>query len=214
MTMQSESINELAAALAKAQASMHNATLNRVNPHFKSRYADLAAVLDAVREPLGANGLAATQQTIIRDGHLILRTTLMHAGSGQWMASEWPLPSAGKPQEAGSALTYARRYCLTALICNSADEDDDANAAQDAAKRNGSAKVTADQIGTIAGVAPNGGAKITAEQVAELEALLKAKGRTVKHFCEWREIAKIADLPAARFDSTKAYLANMTTVSQ
>jgi hypothetical protein len=55
----------------------------------------------------------------------------MHAGSGQWIASEFPLPHVTKLQELGSALTYARRYSLSSMVCNSADEDDDANAAED-----------------------------------------------------------------------------------
>jgi hypothetical protein len=120
----SEQISELAAALAKAQGMMENAVMNRVNPHFKSKYADLAAIFDAARKPLSANGLAIVQT--IGDG--VLHTRLLHT-SGQWIASEHPLPMSGRPQEIGSALTYARRYSLSALIGIAADEDDDANAA-------------------------------------------------------------------------------------
>ena len=120
----SEQISELAAALAVAQGMMENAIMNRTNPHFKTKYADLAAVLNAARKPLSANGLAIVQT--IGDG--ILHTRLLHT-SGQWIASEHPLPMSGKPQEIGSALTYARRYSLSALIGIAADEDDDANVA-------------------------------------------------------------------------------------
>jgi hypothetical protein len=73
---------------------------------------------------LSANGLAFVQT--ISDG--VLHTRLLHT-SGQWIASEHPLPMSGKPQEIGSALTYARRYSLSALLGIAADEDDDANAA-------------------------------------------------------------------------------------
>ena len=131
--MQSEQINELATALAKAWGAMSNAAMNKVNPHFKSRYADLSSVLDAIRGPLAMNGLIPTQTIELRDNAMVLRTTLLHT-SGQWLASEYPLPIAGRPHEIGSALTYARRYSLAAMVCNSADEDDDANAAQDAKK--------------------------------------------------------------------------------
>ena len=120
----SEQISELAAALAVAQGMMENAIMNRTNPHFKTKYADLAAVLNAARKPLSANGLAIVQT--IGDG--VLHTRLLHT-SGQWIASEHPLPMSGKPQEIGSALTYARRYSLSALIGIAADEDDDANVA-------------------------------------------------------------------------------------
>lgn len=123
--MQSEQTNELSAALAKAQAVGMTAIINKTNPHFKNRYADLAAVIDATRKPLADNGLSVTQTTEVRDGGFVLVTALRHS-SGQWIASDYPLPMAAKPQELGSALTYARRYSLSALLCIAADEDDDA----------------------------------------------------------------------------------------
>jgi len=128
----SEQISELAAALAAAQGMMENAIMNRINPHFKSKYADLAAIFDAARKPLSANGLAIVQT--IGDG--VLHTRLLHT-SGQWIASEHPLPMSGRPQEIGSALTYARRYSLSALIGIAADEDDDATGAEKAHRANG-----------------------------------------------------------------------------
>ena len=140
----SEQINELAAALAAAQGMMENAIMNRTNPHFKTKYADLAAVLNAARKPLSANGLAIVQT--IGDG--VLHTRLLHT-SGQWIASEHPLPMSGRPQEIGSALTYARRYSLSALIGIAADEDDDATGAEKAHRANGKPAVellNADQM--------------------------------------------------------------------
>jgi ERF superfamily len=128
----SDQIDELAAALAKAQGMMENAVMNRINPHFKSKYADLAAIRDVSREPLSANGLAIVQT--IGDG--VLHTRLLHT-SGQWIASEHPLPMSGRPQEIGSALTYARRYSLSALIGIATDEDDDATGAEKAHRANG-----------------------------------------------------------------------------
>lgn len=133
--MRSEQVNEIASALSKAQAKMESAAMNKVNPAFKregstgTKYADLASVIAAFREPLAANGLAITQTTEIREGGFVLVTTLIHS-SGQWLASEYPLPAAATPQAMGSALTYARRYSLSCLVCNAADEDDDANGAQ------------------------------------------------------------------------------------
>jgi hypothetical protein len=185
--MQSNQLNELAAALAKAQGAMTNATMNRVNPHFKSKYADLASVLDAIRKPLSENGLAVTQTVEMRDGCMVLRTTLLHAG-GQWVASEYPLPLAARPQEMGSALTYARRYSLTSLICTSADEDDDAERAEK----------------HVAGAKSNG-ALISQEQVAALDKLLlevKADaGKFVKYMAgaTRSNIQRIEDIPAKHF---------------
>ncbi len=131
--MNSEQTNELAAALAKAQGAMENAKLNKANPYFKSKYADLASVIDAIKKPLADNGLGYTQTTHIRENTLVLVTKLMHS-SGQWVDSEYPLPLVpDKPQVLGSALTYARRYELAAICGIAADEDDDADAAQAAA---------------------------------------------------------------------------------
>ena len=124
--MQSEQINELATALAKAQAEMKVPAFNRINPHFKSKYADLPAVIDAARDALSKNGLSVTQEPRVTDASFILATVLRHS-SGQWVESTYPLPQ-GKPQEIGSAITYARRYSLSAICGIAADDDDDGNA--------------------------------------------------------------------------------------
>jgi hypothetical protein len=126
----SESVNEIAAALAKAQSAMKNAPLNKVNPHFKSKFADLASVRDAVIPALTANGIAVVQTldaTIGGDSQHFVVTRLMHA-SGQWVESLCPIPNGGDMQKMGSAITYARRYSLSAICGIAADEDDDANA--------------------------------------------------------------------------------------
>jgi hypothetical protein len=131
--MQSENTADLATALAKAQGQMENAEKDKENPHFKSKYASLAAVLDAIRKPFAENGLSHTQVMECREGGLVLVTTLRHGG--QWIASEYPLPMSVRPQEFGSALTYARRYSLSAIAGVTADEDDDANAEQSSGRK-------------------------------------------------------------------------------
>lgn len=126
----SEDLNELAAALAKAQAKIENAPLNKNNPHFKNKYADLAAIRDAVTKPLSEQGLSYVQMTgTTEGGQFALFTRLMHT-SGQWMESIYPLPvDVGKQQVMGSAITYARRYSLAAVCGVAAEEDDDGKAA-------------------------------------------------------------------------------------
>jgi hypothetical protein len=124
---QSENINELAAALAKAQGTMKAAHFNKTNPHFKNKYADLTAILEAVRHPLSENGLAIVQTPEIMDGAFCLVTRLLHS-SGQYIAGEYPLPAQATPQQIGSAITYAKRYSLCAIVGISADDDDDAEA--------------------------------------------------------------------------------------
>lgn len=126
---QSDNINEFSAALAKAQAQMKVAPFNKVNPHFKNKYADLTAVIDAVRKPLNDNGIAFTQMTENHGGAICLVTRFLHS-SGQWMSGEYPLPANVSPQQLGSALTYAKRYSLAAMAGISSDEDDDAEGAR------------------------------------------------------------------------------------
>jgi len=128
--MKSEQINELAAALSKAQAKVKGAVKDSANPFFKSSYADLQSVWDAVREALTANGLAVTQTTATgQSGGLELVTTLMHA-SGQWIEGRFPiLALKNEPQALGSATSYARRYSLAAMV-GVYQTDDDAEQAQ------------------------------------------------------------------------------------
>lgn len=123
--MQSEQINELAAALAKAQSAFTHATKDSKNPHFGNRYADLASVWEAIRGPMTEAGLSVSQSTDITEhGNVVLFTTLLHS-SGQWLRSRYPImPVKSDPQGYGSALTYARRYCLAAIVGITQDDDD------------------------------------------------------------------------------------------
>jgi len=133
-TLGHEPVNELMAALAKAQAEMSNAPFNRENPHFRSKYADLAAIRDATIPHLAKHGLSVHQVTKLNgDRDMLLLTRLGHS-SGQWIESVYPLPYSDKPHIMGSALTYGRRYCWASICGIAAEEDDDANAANDAAK--------------------------------------------------------------------------------
>lgn len=147
----SEQINELAAALSKAQGAMKNAPKDTENPFFRSRYADLASVWDACRKPLTDQGLSIIQVPEVTFGGepefesyrtktgderwrakvittVNVRTRLLHT-SGQWIDDDIKavLPS-GDPQSIGSAITYLRRYALSAMV-GVAPEDDDAEAA-------------------------------------------------------------------------------------
>lgn len=128
MADQSEAINELATALSKAQGVITNAVKDTDNTFFKSKYATLASVWDACRKPLADNGLAVVQTLTSTDQGQQLITTLAHA-SGQWMRSYYPVVAVKPdPQGFGSALTYARRYALSAMV-GVAPADDDGEAA-------------------------------------------------------------------------------------
>lgn len=139
----SDELGELATALASAQAEIKHAVKGSENPFHKSRYADLAAVMDACRIPLCKNGLSIVQLPTIDDnGVEVLDTVLLHT-SGQWMRSRLAIRPAHRrsreegggwqedthdPQALGSTITYLRRYALAA-IAGVAAEDDDGNAA-------------------------------------------------------------------------------------
>jgi len=141
----SESIKELASALAQAQRDMTGAKKDTANPFFKSKYADLASCWGAARGVLPHNGLCVIQTTQQSDkDEVIVLTRLAHT-SGEWIEGELALPvSKADAQGYGSALTYARRYGLCAIV-GIAPEDDDGNAAA-AAKPITGKQVAVDQL--------------------------------------------------------------------
>ena len=125
----SDDIKELALALSKTQAILKGALKDSNNPFFKSKYADLASVWEACREPLAANGLSVVQMPCNdTPDSVALETILMHT-SGQWISSVFSMPvSKHDAQAVGTAITYARRYALAAVV-GIAPEDDDGNLA-------------------------------------------------------------------------------------
>tara|TARA_R100000278_G_scaffold36149_2_gene32547 strand:+ start:774 stop:1424 length:651 start_codon:yes stop_codon:yes gene_type:complete len=124
-----ETCTDLFTALIKAQSEMGSAVKDSKNPHFRSRYASLAAVIDAVIPCLNANGVGVLQLPSIEGSEVRLTTILMHS-SGQRLSSTVGAPL-GKRQDAqavGSAITYLRRYSLQSIM-GLPVEDDDGNAA-------------------------------------------------------------------------------------
>lgn len=127
MEYKSEQINELAGALAKAQAEMPVAELNNSNPYFKSKYADLATYVKASRPFLSKYGLSVSQLIMFDTcGEQFLQTMLLHS-SGQFISSFAKInPQKTDIQSLGSYLTYIRRYSYAAIIgCASGADDDD-----------------------------------------------------------------------------------------
>ena len=121
----SPEIGDLCAALALAQGAMSAAAKDSANPHFKSRYADLASIWAAAQGPLTSNGLCVIQAPGTDGAQVTLTTRLAHK-SGQWMESTVS-SSAGRgqgPQAVGSTLTYLRRYSLAAMVGVVTDDDD------------------------------------------------------------------------------------------
>jgi ERF superfamily len=181
----SEQIAELAAALATAQAAMRGALKDSENPFFRSKYADLASVWEACREPLTANHLAIVQfptatfegkpeayEWTTRTGEVrygvrvptvvSVLTRLMHS-SGQWLEDTTSTMLANAdPQSIGSAVTYLRRYALAA-VAGVAPEDDDAEAAQTATRAQATPKAAAPTSNDPLPPGPVGITKVTTQ---------------------------------------------------
>lgn len=126
---QSENIGKIAAALTEAQKKFTTAAKDGDNPHFRSHYATIESVLDAVVPALNAQGIAVIQRPAADDYQgACLETMLVH-NSGEWISSLIKIPSGKNDAHGyGSAYTYARRYSLAAM-CGLKQGDDDGNAA-------------------------------------------------------------------------------------
>lgn len=134
----SESIKNISKAMAQFQAEVKNPANTANNPFFKSKYAPLNDVLNLVRPILTKHGLSVLQSPS-GDGEHITVTTLITHESGEWIESDPLTLRADKAtaQGAGSAVTYARRYALSAMLGISSEDDDDGNYASGTDKQNG-----------------------------------------------------------------------------
>ena len=128
LVRQSPSIVNIAKALVDLQADLKPAVKDKLNPHFKSKYADLSAIIESVQPALAKHRLAIMQRTCQTTSGAMLLTMLLHE-SGEFFESEYPIGAYSDAQKMGSAVTYAKRYSLQAMLRISIDEDDDANAA-------------------------------------------------------------------------------------
>lgn len=196
--LHSEQINELAAALSKAQGEMQAAIKDKVNPFYKSSYADLGSVWDAARPVLCKYGLSVTQITdLLPDNKVKMVTMLMHT-SGQWIKSDLPLnPSKNDSQGLGAAITYLRRYSLSAIVGVVCDDDDDGeeDAGRGKSKANESPKKN-----TLPEVECVG-----KEEVANIANLLNQLDEgNRKNFFDWVKknfnVQTIAEIPKAAFE--------------
>lgn len=132
----SEEITEISAALVEFQGKVPTieksrevtVTSRRTGTEYKFKYAPLDAILEKIRQPLHEAGLAVTQPVTNGQGGAAIQTLLLHK-TGQWMSVTFTIPYSGGPQEFGSAITYGRRYGLSALLGLAAEDDDDANRA-------------------------------------------------------------------------------------
>ena len=179
---QSESIANLAAAMAAAQGEMGSAIKGASNPFFKSKYADLGSVIQAIKAPFAAHGLSFVQFPVSGENSVGVATRLMHS-SGEWLEQEYFIPL-GKmdAQSVGSCLSYARRYSLQS-IAGTPSADDDGNAATQAKPES-----------------------VTKAQAKVIGELIKQSGANTEKFCTAFKCADIASLSASNFDRAKELL--------
>jgi hypothetical protein len=129
---QSESIDKIIPAFLKFQSQMPAVPKDSANSHFKNKYASLGAITEAMRPFLKENGLGYIQYMTFKDGFQFMVTRFLHT-SGQWLEDDGYLlnPTKNDPQGMGSAVTYGRRYTLTAFTGTISEDDDDGNKASE-----------------------------------------------------------------------------------
>jgi hypothetical protein len=191
-------MQQIATALVKAQRDFAPALKQSTNPHFRSRYADLAACVEAVIDALNSNGIALIQRTHDSDNGVAVETLLVHESGETLSGGILHVPAAKQdPQGYGSALTYARRYSLMAA-CGIAPEDDDANLAQrttvNAQSRIGRVSVPTGKDGSVTASfnPPAGEVTVTPspERIAEVETIIRACKTLVNLQVEWGGLSK------------------------
>jgi len=182
----SDSINEIATALSAAQAEIQNPSKSAENPFFKSRYADLAEVLSVVRPAFTKQHLSIVQMPYTSENGQIGVTTMISHASGQWMQGEVDLPlqvNKNVNQDAGSAITYLRRYALAAA-CGVAQEDTDGNLG----------KSKGENTGAVVNLKT-----ITSKQSDEIEALIEETGTDRVGFLNYAGADSIKKIAASKY---------------
>lgn len=195
----SEHINELMAALAKAQSEMRTAEIGSDNPYFKSRYADLTSIVAASRPALTKFGLAVLQEIVLNDdGSQVLVTILGHS-SGQYIESRMRIvPPKNDVQSIGSYITYLRRYSYAALVgVVAADEDDDGERAMERSRSELSKP-------SINSHKPKEQSVhyVTKEQVEEMQYELADMPELAEDIMYRLEIQSLADMPAKLYNAS------------
>lgn len=185
-------MKQIAAALVQAQKAFGPALKTSSNPHFKSKYADLAACVEAVIDALNNNGIALIQGTHQCETGVVVETTFVHESGEVFSAGRLYVPAAKQdPQGYGSALTYARRYSLMAA-CGHAPEDDDGNAAT-AALRAAAPQRPAAQVASTS-------------DLAAIAALAASVGVPLDVIAATYGLQSIAQLPATKVQEVIARL--------
>jgi phage tail protein X len=204
----SPEIGRLASALVAAAPQLRAAKYDKVNPHFRSSYASLSAVIEAVRVVLAEHGITVVQP--IDAERSVVETILIHE-SGEWLAGTTYIvaPEGSSAQQIGSAITYARRYGLAAICAISADDDDDGEAAS--ASSASSATGTASQQQSAPQSAPRagdeaGGSVATPAQVKRLWAVAAKRFGGDEKSPDWKSVREALATISAECGVSRAWM--------
>lgn len=201
-------MQNIASAIVKAQRAFGPALKTSSNPHFRSKYADLSACVEAVIDALNENGIALLQQTHECDNGVIVETVFVHESGETLSAGKLHVPAAkNDPQGYGSALTYARRYSLMAA-CGIAPEDDDGNAASQAPRQATQQRQPAKAASKAAASAPavSGPEMLTQEEAANITALAEEVGKPVADICKAYKVGSLNFIPRTSYQKIIARL--------
>lgn len=193
----STELHELFSALAKAQAEIKVAIKDSNNPFFKSRYANLQAVIECSRSALCNNGLSVTQPIRPNSAGQDCVMTILGHSSGQWIASEMRItPIKTDIHSLGSYITYLRRYCYASIVgVYDGTEDDDGNSSHDT-------RVIKTTIAMH---------KISADQLRMIENELKGFDAIKENFLQGLKLNSFADLPRESFNYTYGQMQRLIT---
>lgn len=196
---QSEDLNELFAALAKAQVDLPMANKSKKNGHFKSKYADLADMIKAAQTVLGQHGLAVSQYVSTEDNGSSTLTTVLGHSSGQWISSRMRInPASQKVQELGAYLTYIRRYAYAAIVGIAPDDDDDGESDRIAHEKKSG------RTPALASFAPSEDVDyevVTKDQCDELEFELDGYPQVAEQLLNTLGLRSLGDMPKSKFHS-------------
>jgi len=204
----SDSIKNLSAALAKAQAKLQNAKNTADNPFYKSKYAPLGEVLDLVRPVLAENGLAVIQYPSSDDGKTISIHTMLVHESGEYIDFDPLTLTAEKitPQGAGAAITYGRRYSVSGIFNIASEDDDDGNSLEGNKPKTTNEKFNKDTTTAIP-------ITINQSEVMILEGLIKKTGTDKEKFLAYYKVDKPEQMTKEMYEHALAVLKKKNTTA-
>jgi len=209
--MHSETIGKLVEALAKVQHKIQNPTKNADNPYFRSKYADLPHVWDSCKKLLNENGLVVMQTMRNENDAITVYTILAHT-SGEWVRSALSVtPKQDKDgfitaQAIGSAITYARRYALSAIVGITPDDDDDGAVASGTVAQQAQKNAPKVELNSNVSDQSNEHKKASPAQIKYLKTLALRKQVDIKALLQYLGVKSMEDVLFTEVDKAKKWI--------